>query len=206
MIARGNRRRVLALSDQTVPYVYSPAVKERFGDVDFIAGCGDLPRDYLEYVVSLLDRPLFYVPGNHDPDDYHVPGGQSVDGAFARHESLLIAGAGGSIRYKPPGLHQYTQRQMYQRVLMMLPRMLIRRLTRGRGVDLFIAHASPFGVQDARDPAHIGFKAFHGVIRLARPRYFIHGHTHIHRNLERSETQVGDTCVVNVYPERLVEW
>ena len=29
--------------------------------------CGDLPFDYLEYLVSRLDVPLLYVPGNHDP-------------------------------------------------------------------------------------------------------------------------------------------
>jgi Icc-related predicted phosphoesterase len=206
MIDPGRGYKLLALSDLTVPYVYSPSVKERFGDVDFIVGCGDLPRDYLEYVVSLLDKPLYYVPGNHDVDDFRVPGGQSVDGKFVKHNGLMLAGAGGSIRYKPEGRHQYTQRQMYLRVLVMLPRMLLRRLAHGRGVDIFIAHASPFGVQDAADPAHIGFKAFHNVINLARPSYLLHGHTHILRNIDPSETFVGDTWVINVYPERVITW
>ncbi len=205
MIAPGRGRKVLALSDETVPYVYSPSVKDNFGDVDLIAGCGDLPREYLEYVVSLLDKPLFFVPGNHDVDDYDVPGGQSVDGSFARFEDLLIGGAGGSIRYKPHGRHQYTQRQMYQRILSMLPRMYLRRLAHGYGLDLFIAHASPRGVHDAEDPAHIGFGAFHTVVRIGRPRFLLHGHTHIQRNLEQSRTRLGETWVVNVYPERVIE-
>src|SRR5205823_4064430 len=34
---------------------------------DLVVGCGDLPFDYLEYLVSRLDVPLLYVPGNHDP-------------------------------------------------------------------------------------------------------------------------------------------
>ena len=33
---------------------------------DLVIGCGDLPFDYLEYLVSRLDVPLLYVPGNHD--------------------------------------------------------------------------------------------------------------------------------------------
>jgi Icc-related predicted phosphoesterase len=201
----GSLMKILALSDETVPYVYSPSVKDHFGAVDFIVGCGDLPRDYLEYVVSLLNKPLFYVPGNHDPDDFDVPGGQSVDGLFVRHDQMLLAGAGGSIRYKPKGRHQYTQRQMYQRVLAMLPRMLLRRFIHGRGLDIFIAHASPRGIQDAPDPAHIGFSAFHAVIKIARPHFLLHGHTHIQRNLEQSETRVGHTLVVNVYPQRVIE-
>jgi Icc-related predicted phosphoesterase len=206
MTEPGSSHRLLALSDETVPYVYSASVKKHFGDVDFIIGCGDLPAEYLEFVVSLLDKPLYFVPGNHDVDDYDVPGGRCVDASFARHGDLLIAGAGGSIRYKPEGKNQFTQRQMYQRIIPMLPRMLLRRFVHGRGIDIFVAHASPLGIQDAPDQAHIGFQAFHTVIRMGRPRYFLHGHTHIHRNLEQSETRVHDTCVVNVYPQRLVHF
>ena len=205
MIAPGSTHSVLALSDETVPYIYSPSVKERFAEVDFIVGCGDLPAEYLEYVVSLLDKPLYFVPGNHNVDNYRVPGGRSVDGTFVKHNGLLIAGAGGSIRYKNDGRHQYTQRQMYQRILPMLPRILLWRALHGRGLDVFVAHASPRGVQDAPDPAHIGFNAFNALIRFGRPRYFLHGHTHIQRNLEQSITRFGETCVVNVYPQRVIE-
>lgn len=34
---------------------------------DLVVSCGDLPSDYLEYLVSSLNVPLVYVPGNHDP-------------------------------------------------------------------------------------------------------------------------------------------
>jgi hypothetical protein len=34
--------------------------------------CGDLPAYYLEFVVSMLDVPLYYVVGNH-ADEMHVP-------------------------------------------------------------------------------------------------------------------------------------
>lgn len=202
----GSPKQALALSDQMVPYVHSLSVKENFGGVEFIVGCGDLPADYLEFVVSMLDKRLYFVPGNHDPDDYQIPGGRSLDGRYARHGALMLAGAGGSVRYKPDGRHQYTQLQMHLRILKMLPRMALRRLTTGRGVDFFITHAPPFGVHDGPGEAHIGFKAFHLVIAIARPFYLLHGHQHIHRNLERSETVLGDTTVVNVYPQRVIEW
>ncbi|MBI2163172.1 MAG: metallophosphoesterase family protein [candidate division NC10 bacterium] len=58
--------KILALSDQVVEHLYSPLVKERFGDVDLVVGCGDLPDYYLDYIVSMLNVPLTLVPGNHD--------------------------------------------------------------------------------------------------------------------------------------------
>ncbi|HVH54112.1 MAG TPA: metallophosphoesterase, partial [Actinomycetota bacterium] len=34
---------------------------------DLVLSAGDLPFDYLEYLVTVLNVPLLYVPGNHDP-------------------------------------------------------------------------------------------------------------------------------------------
>src|ERR1043166_1829174 len=33
-----------------------------------IVACGDLPFEYLGYLMNGLDVPLVFVPGNHDPD------------------------------------------------------------------------------------------------------------------------------------------
>ena len=46
--------KILALSDEVVPWIYSPTLRERCGDVGLIVGCGDLPYYYLEYVVTVL--------------------------------------------------------------------------------------------------------------------------------------------------------
>jgi len=44
---------------------------DRFGDVELVLSCGDLPYYYLEYIVSMLNVPLLYVHGNHDaPPEY----------------------------------------------------------------------------------------------------------------------------------------
>ena len=95
-------------------------------------GCGDLPFDYLEYLVSRLDVPLLYVPGNHDPSlkppdmtwmplrsELPVPGPQgctNIDGRVVEVNGLRVAGLGGSLRYKE-GPNQYTQAQMGRRAL-----------------------------------------------------------------------------------------
>jgi uncharacterized protein len=38
-----------------------------FNEIELILGCGDLPYPYLENLLTFLNVPLMYVPGNHDP-------------------------------------------------------------------------------------------------------------------------------------------
>ena len=58
--------KILAISDEVVDFIYSPRIKDKYADVDLVLACGDLPFYYLEYIVTVLDVPLYYVPGNHD--------------------------------------------------------------------------------------------------------------------------------------------
>ena len=58
--------RILSLSDTVVSLIYSPLIRSRHQGVDLILGCGDLPYYYLEYVLTSLDAPLYFVRGNHD--------------------------------------------------------------------------------------------------------------------------------------------
>lgn len=197
--------KILALSDQVVDFVYSPSVLQRFRVVDLLVGCGDLPAYYLEYLVSTYDVPLVYVPGNHDPDRYAVPGGECVDGKLVRIKGVSIMGLGGSRRYKREGRHQYTEGEMRLRATRQMLRLLSSPGVLRRGLDLLITHAPPKGVHDAPDWAHLGFASFHTLLRFARPRLMLHGHSHAHRNLDQTKTQLFGTRVINVFPYRLVE-
>ena len=58
--------RILAISDEVVRWMYSPALRERVGEIDLVISCGDLPIYYLEYIASSLNAPCAYVRGNHD--------------------------------------------------------------------------------------------------------------------------------------------
>src|SRR5215210_4093008 len=73
---RGHRcMKILAISDEVVEFLYGPQLKEQYADVDLVLGCGDLPFYYLEYIVTVLNVPLYYVPGNHDRlSQYHADG------------------------------------------------------------------------------------------------------------------------------------
>lgn len=171
-----------------------------------IVGCGDLSARYLEFILTVLGKPLVYVPGNHDPDDFRVPGGRSVDGRIVEEAGLRILGLGGSMRYKQKGKHQYTEGQMERRYWPLLPRLLWNRLRTGRGFDLLVTHAPPAGIHDRADRAHQGFQALLRLMNLARPSLMLHGHTHAHENIEETSTRWRETIVINVYPYRRLEW
>jgi Icc-related predicted phosphoesterase len=204
--------KILAVCDLVVERLYTAPVSEHFRDVDLILSCGDLPYEYLEFLITSINAPLLYVPGNHDPGydprnaAARAEGCDLLDLQTSRVKGLNLAGLGGSIRYKPDSQNQYTQAGMAVRVISFLPGLLKQRFHTGRKVDIMIAHSPPFGINDDDDPAHIGFLAFRDLIRVFKPRYFLHGHTLVYRNnLQPSVMQLGPTTVINVYPYRVLE-
>lgn len=204
--------KILAVSDQVVDRVYSLAPSGHFKGVDFILGCGDLPYTYLEYLVTVLSVPMFYVPGNHDPNydlrdsRSKAEGGSNLDLKTVCHKNNLIGGFGGSIRYRPNGTNQYTQSEAYTRAFQMVPQLLLNRIKYRRTLDILISHSPPFGIHDDNDKAHNGLKALNWLIQVAKPRYLLHGHTHFYRNnIADHITEVGATKVINVYPYRVID-
>jgi Calcineurin-like phosphoesterase len=185
---------------------------------DIILGCGDLPFEYLGYLMNALDVPLVFVPGNHDPDlsGYRVSragltlraglparppwpdGAVSADGRVVDVAGLRIAGLGGSRRYRP-GPNQYTDRQQARRARRLAARIRLQDLRHGRsGLDVLLSHAPPRGVgDDSADPVHQGFPALNLLTARLQPAVLLHGHVdpdpaggHDHR--------LGRTLVRNV--------
>jgi Icc-related predicted phosphoesterase len=202
--------RVLSLSDQELEFIYSPSVAQRFADVDFVLGCGDLAYYYLEYLVDTLGKPVFHVRGNHAARvEYSVAGEDRLGpwGAVDLHRrvvsfrGLLMAGFEGSVRYRK-GPFMYTQGEMWSMVLGLAPRMLWNKARHGRALDVLATHAPPWGVQDASDPAHRGFKAFSWLLRVFRPRYHFHGHIHVYNKDAPVLTRYRQTQVINTYGYR----
>ena len=202
---------VLAVSDQVVERIYPLAENGHFQDVDLIFGCGDLPYTYLEYLVSILNIPLYYVPGNHDPEYNtarslaYVEGGSNLDLKTAYVKGILLAGLGGSIRYRPDGVNQYTQGQVFRRAFSLLPKVWLSQVRYGRKLDVLLTHSPPFEIHDNETHAHQGLKALNFLIRILSPRFLLHGHTHFFRNnLETPITQVGRTTVMNIFPYKVI--
>jgi Icc-related predicted phosphoesterase len=209
--------RILAVADEIDEALYGDKLARLRPDL--IVSSGDLPFEYLENLVSRADVPLVFVPGNHDPDlrtsespwtalRRQVPsigplGGDNADGRVIDEAGIRIAGLGGSIRYNR-GPNQYTQAQMRFRGIRLGLRIRLKPKRGGSKLDVLLTHAPPFGWSLSQDVAHIGFIAFHQLVKDLAPKVLIHGHVHPYGRIEPLR-RLGGTLVINAVPSRLVE-
>jgi predicted phosphodiesterase len=208
--------KLLTVSDEIVESLWTERVAERFGSVDLVLAAGDLPFDYLDFLASALDRPLVFVPGNHDADlsaysrrrgmwlaagfpaRYPGPrGAVNADGRVVEVAGLRIAGLGGSIRYNE-GPNQWTERQQSRRAARLV------RAARGRPVDVLLTHSPPLGVGDRDDPPHRGFACLHTVVERLQPTVLVHGHIHPYGQ-PVPDRSMGETRVLNTVGYRILD-
>src|SRR6202034_2772940 len=116
-LCRQEAVRVLAVSDEVDDALLADAGAAR--GIALILACGDLPLEYLGWLMNRLDVPLAFVPGNHDPDlsgyrssragltlragmPARAPwpeGAVDADGRIVEAAGLSFAGLGGWRRY-----------------------------------------------------------------------------------------------------------
>jgi hypothetical protein len=213
--------RVLAVSDVVEEGLLADLAPV-FG-TELIFSCGDLPFDYLDYLMNALDVPLVFVPGNHDPDlsGYRMSragltlragmpvrapwpaGARSADGRIADVGGLRVAGLGGCRRYGP-GPNQYSDRQQARRARSLALRARLGQTRDGRRVDVLLTHAPPRGRDDGADPVHEGFAAVNALIARLRPAVMLHGH--VDRGAEAGQDRrLGGTIVRNVTGRHLMD-
>lgn len=198
--------KILSLSDIPVQMIYSAQIRGLFPDVNLVLACGDLPYYYQEFVVSMLDVPLYYVRGNHDKlieQNLHGPriapqGGTNLHGRVIDHHGLLLAGVEGSLRYRS-GPFQYSQSEMWFNVFALLPGLMRNWLKYGRYLDVFVTHAPPKGIHDMADLPHQGIEAFRWLLHVFKPAYHFHGHIHVYRPDTITETRFENTLVINTF-------
>ena len=209
--------KILCVSDQVDPLVYSPRMRERFKDVSLVLSAGDLPPEYLGFITSMLNRDLVYVVGNHDIEELEARGvgrwyadeeaeeaTQRATGSldagfrFIKAEGLLILGLPGSMLYNR-GSNQYSELAMSLRLALLVPRLLLNRLFLGRAVDLVLTHAAPRGIHDRDDLCHRGFKCFLWLMRTFKPRWLVHGHIHLYDLADVRVSTYGETTVINTF-------
>ncbi len=210
------RMKILALSDRVDRALWSESGIERVPDVGLILACGDLPYDYLEYVVTLIGAPFFYVLGNHDRPMLRASGaitaepegginiGGKVRAVRVDHQALVIAGLQGTRRcsLENGGVNELA---MLGRAARMVPRLLWNRLRYGRYLDVLISHAPPARIHEGEDPCHRGFRTLRWMIRWFRPRLALHGHIHPSYGVDVRPTALGPTRILNIYGAIVLE-
>ena len=194
--------KILLIADEEDQYLWDYYKPGRLGDVDLILSAGDLKAEYLSFLVTMANRPLLYVHGNHDgPYDRRPPEGcDCIDDRLVTVNGLRILGLGGCHWYNG-GPYQYTERQMRQRI-----RRLGWKLFRAGGVDIVVSHAPLDGLGDGEDRVHQGFAAFLPLLDRYQPRYWVHGHVHqrYQPGLERVNRR-GSTTILNACGRYLLD-
>lgn len=200
--------KILAISDAVEPVLYGENLARYASGVEAVVSCGDLPFEYLEYVVTFSGAPLYYVRGNHDPEEARKSpeGCVPLDGRVVDVGGVALAGLSGS-RWYSGGPNQFTENAMRRRGRILSARIAVNRLRRGGRPDAFVTHAPPFGLGDREDVAHTGFEAFLGLMDRHAPPLWLHGHVHLYgtETRERRETRRGGTRVVNVFGHKILE-
>lgn len=195
--------KILTVSDHESKYIWDYFDKERFADVDLIISCGDLKAKYLSFLVTMVNKPLLYVHGNHDTRyDMKPPEGcESIEDTIYVYKGIRILGLGGSYRYSN-GKHQYTEKDMCKRI-----KKLKRLLNKHKGFDILITHSPAFGMGDGQDLPHKGFQCFIDLLNSYNPKYFIHGHQHL--NYDRKQKRINtynDTTIINAYEYHILDY
>jgi uncharacterized protein len=208
--------RLLCIADHVDPLIYSTGLKERYGKVDMILSAGDLTLGYYDFIVSTLNKPLYFVFGNHhlenrsdfghrhDPFEQRISSWQTgvgatcIEGKLMRIKGLLVAGLGGSILYNG-GENQYTDFTMLFAILRIVPGMVWNKVFHGRFLDVLQTHSPPYGINDLPDACHTGFRVFLWFMRTFKPRYLIHGHVHLYDRNAAREARYGETTIINAY-------
>ncbi len=187
--------KILAIADTEERCLWECFRKERFEGVDLILSAGDLDPDYLEFLVTVINKPLIYVRGNHD-DRYarHAPGGCiCVEDSVYTYRGIRIAGLGGSMRYRD-GANMYTEHEMARRM-----RKLSRKVRMVGGCDILLTHAPAAGMGDLDDLPHRGFECFNTALESWSPDYMVHGHVHqsYGPDFQRERQHACGTTIIN---------
>ena len=67
--------KILVLSDVPSKWLWDFFERDKLEEYDLILSCGDLPAEYLSFLVTFAKGPLLYVHGNHDHYDRKPPEG-----------------------------------------------------------------------------------------------------------------------------------
>ena len=160
--------KLLLVSDDEDKGLWDYYTPDKTAGVDMILSAGDLKADYLTFLVTVINRPLVYIHGNHDRYDRKPPEGcDCAEDKVVTVNGLRILGLGGSPIVGDA--HYCSENDMARRI-----RKCRRAIKKAGGVDIILTHCPARGLGDEDTPSHRGYDAFLQLIDEYQPRYFIH--------------------------------
>jgi predicted phosphodiesterase len=108
-----NGLKILTVSDFEDNLLIRRVETRTLEPVDLILSCGDLDPEFLSFLRDRLDRPLFYVKGNHDIryTPTNPVGCENIHQRIVTFNKINILGLEGSMWYNG-GANQYTEAMM----------------------------------------------------------------------------------------------
>ncbi len=196
--------KVLAVSDVEDKLMYDFFKKERVEGVELIISCGDLRADYLDFLMTMVNRPMIYVRGNHDDRFNSEPplGATCIEGKVYTFNGIRFYGLGGCIGHQPNALNRYTEQQMKNRIIRSYPS-----FTLHHGFDVLVTHSPAAGYGDVPGSfTHEGFQCFNKLMNKFQPEYMFHGH--VHNNYGRVQTEFvheSGTKIINCCGYKIID-
>lgn len=162
--------------------------------IELICTLGDLDQFSIYELESITDIPKLGVYGNHDSGMYFDPLGiKNMHLSTFEYKGLVFGGFEGSVKYKDdPYAKMYTQEKATE-LLKDFPK-----------VDVLLTHCPPYGVNDEPEELpHQGFKALREYVEQKKPKYLLHGHTY--PTADNIVTKLGDTEIIYVYEDKIID-
>lgn len=196
--------KILVVADHESKSLWDYYSPDKLAGIDMIIACGDLKAAYIEFLVTMSNVPVFYVPGNHDKTFVSNPpeGCVCLDDHVVEYKGVRMLGLGGSMRYKP-GPFMYSEKEMRRRI-----RRVRTEILSHRGFDILVTHAPAKGYGDLPDMPHNGFDCFNELMNRCKPKYMLHGHVHSSysaHNFKRELVHTGGTTIINAYEKYILE-
>lgn len=195
--------KILAIADEESKSLWDYFDKSKLEGIDLIISCGDLNPQYLSFLATFTSAPVIYVHGNHDVKYEKTPpeGCICIEDSIFVYKGVRILGLGGSMQYSSK-VHQYTERQMAQRVDKLRLKLFFH-----KGFDILVTHAPALGINDGDDLPHKGFQVFKTLMDKYSPKYFVHGHVHMQYGRKHKRfDQYKDTKIVNAFEKCTFEY
>lgn len=194
--------KILVVGDEPSKSLWDFYDETKLDGIDLILSSGDLPAEYLSFLVTFAHCPVLYIHGNHDGRYLAKPpeGCTCIDDQIFEYQGVRILGLGGSMRYSD-GPFQFTENAMRRRVLK-----LFFSFVKHKGFDILLTHAPAYGVGDQEDLPHRGFGVFRLLMEKYKPRFMVHGHVHMNYGFDVKRTRMyEETTVINSYEKFVFE-
>ena len=188
--------KILVISDEESKILTDYYKENGFDDISFILSAGDLPYTYLQTVKSNLNKPIFYVRGNHDT---YIP--KFFDKNFIEWKLAETCG----VRILGIGCRKRSGQILTENEMKRKLKRLHRKVRNKEHIDIIIAHYPALGIGNGQDKTHIGYSAIKDFIEKIKPTYFVYGHNHLNYSNGKRTIKNNDIVHLNAFEKFVIE-